>query len=67
MNELSNQEAELAMNANDISRTPTNARCPFVHEKAKYFSVAFEGGLIFMASPAIFLAATGRLMPPPRL
>lgn len=47
-----------------IARAPADERHPFGHGKAEYFSVAFEGGLIFLASLAILSAATERLMHP---
>lgn len=37
---------------------------PFGHGKAEYFSAAFEGGLIFIAALAIFVAAAERLVHP---
>ena len=47
-----------------IAQTPADERHPFGHGKAEYFSVAFEGGLIFVASLAILFAAVERLLHP---
>lgn len=46
------------------AQSPADERHPFGHGKAEYFSVAFEGGLIFLASLAILLAAGERLLNP---
>lgn len=47
-----------------IAQAPADERHPFGHGKAEYFSVAFEGGLIFVASLAILFASVERLLHP---
>ena len=37
-----------------ISQTPADARHPFGHHKAEYFSAVLEGALIILAAIAIF-------------
>ncbi len=47
-----------------LARSPADPEHPYGHGKAEYFSAAFEGGLIFLASLAILYAAVERLMNP---
>jgi len=46
------------------AQRPPDEDHPFGHGKAEYFSAAFEGGLIFIASLAILVAATERFFNP---
>lgn len=46
------------------SRIPADADHPFGHGKAEYFSAAFEGAMIFVASLAILAVAGERFMNP---
>jgi cation diffusion facilitator family transporter len=46
---------------------PADAEHPFGHGKAEYFSVAFEGGMIFLAALAILVASGQRLLHPQAL
>lgn len=46
------------------AREPADSNHPYGHGKAEYFSAAFEGGLIFLASVAILYAAFDRLVHP---
>ena len=47
-----------------IAHRPSDADHPFGHSKAEYFSSAFEGGLILVASLAILAAAAERWRAP---
>lgn len=46
------------------AREPADSRHPYGHGKAEYFSAAFEGMLIFLASVAILYTAAERLLHP---
>lgn len=46
------------------AQEPADSRHPYGHGKAEYFSAAFEGGLIFLASVAILYTAGERLLNP---
>lgn len=46
------------------AREPADSRHPYGHGKAEYFSAAFEGGLIFLASVAILITAGEHLLNP---
>lgn len=46
------------------ARLPADAGHPYGHGKAEYFSAAFEGGLIFLASLLILATAGQRLLRP---
>src|SRR5262245_17708217 len=48
----------------DIAARPADADHPFGHSKAEYFSSAFEGGAIVVASVAILWAAVPRFFAP---
>ena len=47
-----------------IARVPPDEDHPLGHGKAEYFSIGFEGLLIFGAAGAIIWSATGRLLAP---
>ncbi|MDX3774108.1 cation diffusion facilitator family transporter [Chromatiaceae bacterium AAb-1] len=47
-----------------IAQRPADDSHPYGHSKAEYLSAAFEGGMIFLAAIAIFIAATDRLLNP---
>ncbi|MBN8442795.1 MAG: cation transporter [Thauera sp.] len=46
------------------AQQPPDRQHPYGHGKAEYFSAAFEGGLIFIASLAILATASERLLNP---
>jgi cation diffusion facilitator family transporter len=46
---------------------PADAGHPFGHGKAEYFSAAFEGGMVLVASLAILFSAVQRLISPQEL
>lgn len=47
-----------------IAQRPADDSHPYGHSKAEYLSAAFEGGMIFLAAIAIFIAAAERLLNP---
>ncbi len=56
--------ASFALMMVSLARSPADPEHPYGHGKAEYFSAAFEGGLIFLASLAILYAAVERLVNP---
>lgn len=56
--------AVLALIMLSYAARPADAKHPFGHSKAEYFSSAFEGLLIIFAAIAIIYAASGRLLHP---
>lgn len=59
--------ASFALLMVSLARSPADPEHPYGHGKAEYFSAAFEGGLIFLASLAILYAAVERLVNPQAL
>lgn len=56
--------AVAAMAAVRIALRPADARHPFGHHKAEYFSAGLEGALILLAAATIFYEAIGKLAAP---